>query len=631
MIRGLGRAAATGVLAALAGAVWLALLYGRSPALRLDFDLTPPADLVRGIYPSERDPATGRTFAWAGETLTIALADIDRQVDWRMDLRVRNARVNGLPSPELQFYLDDELVLTRPTSVDFEDVSLPIPKRPARSGLMLVIRSSSTFVPGPGDPRALGVMLDSLGLTPAGIVLPPQDAIAGVALASAAVGVTIALLGVTAGSAVGAAVLVSAGIAALVAKGFGPYTDYAADAARATIWIGAITAILTAAVRAARREPFRNTARFAIAFTSAALSLELLALLHPNMPIGDALFHAHRFQEVLAGRWYFTSVAPGGYQFPYAPGLYVLAIPFAGLVRRGSADMTLLRTIVCAAHALAGLLLYSMAVRVRGDRVAGAIAVALYHLVPLGFAVITVGNLTNAFAQSISVGALSVMASGALRVESRGTVALLMVLLAAAFLSHTSAFAIVSVAACLIALLFWWRGGPALRSPALAVLLAAVVAVSLAIGVYYAHFTDTYRTELARIGAETAAAAPDAGGRDLSARLWSVPRYLSEYFGVPVLALAVWGAMLLWQRGARDRVSLAAAGWACACLLFLALGIATPVDLRHYLAAVPILALVAAVGAAITWTHGGYRRAAVSGLLVWSSLVGVQAWWSRVG
>ena len=85
-------------------------------------------------------------------------------------------------------------------------------------------------------------------------------------------------------------------------------------------------------------------------------------LLHPDMPIGDALFHAHRFQEVLAGTLYFTSIAPGNYQFPYAPGLYVVAIPFAGLVRRGAADMTLLRTIVCVADALAGLLLYAMAV-----------------------------------------------------------------------------------------------------------------------------------------------------------------------------------------------------------------------------------------------------------------------------
>jgi hypothetical protein len=71
-----------------------------------------------------------------------------------------------------------------------------------------------------------------------------------------------------------------------------------------------------------------------------------MVLLHPDTPVGDALFQAHRFQEVVGGRWLFTSVAPGGYQFPYAPGLYVFALPFAGLVTRGVADMTLLRIIV---------------------------------------------------------------------------------------------------------------------------------------------------------------------------------------------------------------------------------------------------------------------------------------------
>ena len=86
-----------------------------------------------------------------------------------------------------------------------------------------------------------------------------------------------------------------------------------------------------AAVRVRRGAPLRNTARFAVAFTSSRSSSSCWTVLHPNMLIGDALFHAHRFQDVLAGRWFFTSIAPGNYQFPYAPGLYVVAIPFAGL------------------------------------------------------------------------------------------------------------------------------------------------------------------------------------------------------------------------------------------------------------------------------------------------------------
>ena len=631
MIRSLGRALAAALLAAFGGAIGLALVYGRSPSLHVDFDVTPPRSIIDGVYPSEVDPNTAGTFAWTGETLTIDLNDIDRQVDWLLEVRVRGARGGGAPNPDLLFYVDGVLALTHPSSVDYQDVRVPIPSRPATEGLAISMRASSTFVPGPSDPRVLGVMLDSVTLTPNGIVLPPRSALTGVALASAALGAAVALLGVTPASAVGTAILLSAALAALVARGFGPYTDYAAAVARATIWTGGVTALLAAGVKRVRGEPFRNTAKFAIAFTAAAFLLELLVLLHPDMPIGDALFHAHRFQDVLGGKYYFTSIAPGNYQFPYAPGLYVFAIPFAGLVRRGVADMTLLRTIVCAADALAGLLLYTMAVRMRGDRLAGALAVALYHLIPLGFGVVVVGNLTNAFAQSLSVGALALMASAAVRLEHRAPVAGLTAALAAAFLSHTGSFAIGSVAACVIAFLFWWRGGPALRSPAAAVLLAAIAAVVLAMAVYYAHFIETYRTELTRIGGETAAAAPDAGGRGITDRLASVPRYLGLYFGIPALALSVWGGALLWTRGARDRASLAATGWILTCGLFLVLGILTPVDMRYYLAAIPALALLAANASGDAWLAGGPQRVIALTLLAGTLFVAVRAWWSTLG
>jgi hypothetical protein len=630
VIRGLGRAVAAGILAALAGAAWLALIYGRSPALRLEFDTTPPPGIVRGIYPSERDDASGRTFAWTAERLTLQL-DVDRQVPWWLDVRMRGARPGGAPNPELQFFVDGLLVHTQATSAEFADARVQIPRRPATSGLTLEIRSSSTFVPGPADPRALGVMLDWLTLTPEGVALPPRAAFAGVAVASAAAAASIALLGVTAGSAVGAALLLSAALAALVARGFGPYTDYADVAARGALWIGVVGGVLVAIVRRTRSEPFRNTARFAIAFSGSALLLELLMLLHPNMPVGDALFHAHRFQEVLAGRWYFTSIAPGGYQFPYAPGLYLFAIPFSGLVRRGASDMTVLRTIVCVADALAGLLLYNMAVRLRGDRLAGALAVALYGLIPLGFGVIRVGNLTNAFAQSLSVGAFALIASPALRLERRGMVALLTLALGAAFVSHTSAFAIGSAAACFAALFFRWRGGPALRSPAAAVLVGALVAIALAVVLYYVHFVETYRTELARIGSETVTGAPDAGGRSMLGRLASVPTNLRLYYGVPAMVLAAVGAVRLWQRAVRDRVALTSAGWAAACLCFLVLGILTPVDMRHYLAAVPVVALVAGGGVGIEWGVDRTRRAAMIGLLALAVIVGIRSWWSTLG
>src|SRR6185295_2995900 len=121
------------------------------------------------------------------------------------------------------------------------------------------------FVPGPGDTRTLGVMIDELSLTPSGVVLPPRRALAGAALAPAALGAAVALLGVTAGSAVGAAVLLSACNAMLAARGFGPYTSYPLDGAKAAMWIGLALFVLSTATELARRQPLRNTARFVAA------------------------------------------------------------------------------------------------------------------------------------------------------------------------------------------------------------------------------------------------------------------------------------------------------------------------------------------------------------------------------
>lgn len=630
-MKGLGRAIAVGLLAAFAGVTWLALFYVRFSTLRVELDDTPPGRLIQGLYGAEREPDTQRTFAWTSEAVTLTLPDLDRRAAWTLDLRVRSARSGGIPNPELSFFVDGVLVSTRPSPIDYENVQVPIPARPANSGLVVTMRAEPTFVPGPQDQRALGVAVDRIEIAPEAIVLPPSVAFAGVALASAAAGAAIGLLGVTAGSAVIAAFLLTAGIAALIAFGAGPYTSYPLLAARTSAWIGLSCVLLATIVRRFRNQPFRNTAKFAIAFSAATMLLELLALLHPNMAIGDTLFHAHRFREVMAGHLYFTSIAPGGYQFPYAPGLYIVTWPFAGLVRRGLADMTLLRVVVCAADALAGLLLYNMAANARGDRLAGALAVALYHLIPLGFGVVETGNMTNAFAQSLCVAVLALIASASLRLEHLAMVALLTLTLAAAFLSHTSAFAIAAVAMCGIAVLFWWRGGPALRSPAIAVLVTFAIALVLSVGIYYAHFMETYRTELARIGSETATAAPDAGGRGISARLTAVPYYLSFYFGLPALLLAAWGAVLLWQRGARDRVTLAMAGWGLACALFLALGILTPVDMRYYLAVIPVIAFTAAMGASIAWAAGGGQRVASSLLLAWAVVVGVRSWWSALG
>jgi hypothetical protein len=401
-------------------------------------------------------------------------------------------------------------------------------------------------------------------------------------------------------------------------------------------WIAVALASLSLLVEYLRGRGLRNTARFAAIFSASALVLKLAVLLHPNMPVGDAMFHAHRFESVLAGHYYFTSIAPGGYAFPYAPGLYVFASLFASLVHRGIPDMALLRIVTTSVDCAFGLLLYWAVARNWDARLAAALAVAIYHLMPLNFGVLTTGNLTNAFAQSVAIGALAVMAAPALSSQTIPLALLLTAVLSVAFMSHTSTVAILFVAAACTSALFFVRGGRRLRPAALAIAAATVVAALVSVAVYYGWFGDTYRAEFARIGRETASAARDAGGRTIPDRLRAVPYELGIYIGAPVLLFAFLGGAELARRPSPDRLTLTLAGWAASCLAFFVLGIVTPVDMRYYLAALPVLAIAAGAGAAWAWNDGwplhrlAWRVAAVT-FLAGTISAGFHQWWSVLG
>ncbi len=634
MMRAIGRAAAAAGLAALLGAAWVALFYAWHPALRIEFDRDLPRNLA-GVYSPERDEMSGLTFAWTGADVVLRLPGLDRGRPWLLDLRVRGGRAVPADNPDVTVVADGVTLTTLHTTAEFQDIRLTVSPLQARRGLTVGLRSSKTFIPGPDDPRRLGVMLDRLVLTPQGIVLVPRPALSAAALSSAAMGAAIALLGVTAGSAIGGAVLLSAAAAAVVARGFGPFTDYPDRVVALGFWV-ALTLAAGAIAMQYRRPPLRNTARFAAAFSASALFLKLLVLLHPNMAVGDAMFHAHRFQGVLAGNLFFTSIAPGGYSFPYPPGLYVFASMFSGLVRRGAGDMALLRVITCSIDVAAGLLLYTLVVKAWKHRLAAALAVALYQLIPLDFGVLTTGNLTNAFAQAVAVAALVLMGSGAVTVTRWGWTAALALALAIAYLSHTSTLAILFVATVVTAMLFLWRGGAGLRGPAAAIALATAGAAVLAVVAYYAHFMDTYRAEFARIGHETATAAADAGGRSAGDRLRLVPYSLGVYIGAPVLLFAFIGAAELARLRARDRLTLTLAGWLLSCLGFLVVGVVTPVDMRHYLAAVPAIAVTAGYGAAWAWEEGWplhqtLWRVTAAVFLAGTISIAFHNWWNALG
>jgi hypothetical protein len=630
--RALGRAVAAALLAALLGAACTALLYVWHPVLRLEFDRSLPT-VVSGVYGAERDERAALTFAWTGPELTLRLPGLDRHVPWMLDLRVRGAHPQPSENPEISIRSDGAVLVTHRTTPDFEVLRVTIPSHPEeRRGATITIRSSSTFVPGPSDPRALGVMLDWLSLTPDGAVLPPPAALGGAALSSACMGAAIALLGVTAGSAIGGAVLLSAGTAAIIARGFGPLTTFPATGSTLGAGIAIGLALFSLALQRLRGEPFRNTARFAAGFAASALFLKLLVLLHPDMPTGEALFHAHRLQDMMSGHLNVAPAGSGANPFEAAPAFYAFASLFAWLLPKDASALALVRIVACAVDTLAGLLLYAAIVRAWGDRLAAAIAVALYLLIPLDFAMMAAGNLTQAFAQAAAVVGFVTMSAAGVRVERGLSVTVLAAVLAVAYLSDPSTFVVLSMTTVATAALFWLRGGPVLRSPAAALILASAVAAAVAVAIYYAHFAQTYQSELVRLWHDIAMTR-HAGDHGITDRALVTLRSATLYFGEPVLVLSIIGAWRMTMRGMSDRLTLTTAGSALTCLLLLIVGLLTPLD-AQYKYAIPVVAVAAvaaAAGSSQSWPAGPSWRALTIILLAGAAIVGVRNWWSALG
>ena len=238
------------------------------------------------------------------------------------------------------------------------------------------------------------------------------------------------------------------------------------------------------------------------------------------------------------------------------------------------------------------------------------------------------GHLTNAFGQSLSLSALALVALGSVgRGVTRG-VALTTAVALAASLSHISTFAILVLVLLAIAAGLTWRGHAHVRASAVGVAAVAAVVAALAVVVYYGHFLETYRSQIARLLGEMgyAAAGSGPGSHSVVGRLASVPHDLRVSFGIPVIVLAAAGATWVWRRRQLDRLALTLGGWAVGCAAFLVLGVLTPVNVRYDLAFFPAMAMLSGIGASWLWRAGPLARAVSVGLLAWVVGLGVWQW-----
>jgi hypothetical protein len=651
LVLALVRALVIAVLGALAGGCCMVLAFSLHPAVTFDMSRASPREVASGFYPPER--AGELTFAWTSRRADVKLAGLNRATEWRCAVRLRGGRGPELPLPRVDVAADGLSVAERTVTNTFEDVPFTVVPRPA-PGLSLSITSVPTFVPGPSDTRELGVMVDGLECRPEGrLVLPPRGPLQNAVLASAAFGAALGIVCTTLGGAAAVTLVVSAGQAFLLSIGAAPYSAYSRTLLQFAVSIATLMVLTVKVLELGVGEQGRRAARFIVIFSAAVLYLKILGLLHPSKLLADALFHAHRLEWVLAGRYFFTQPMPSGVSFPYAIGLYVFAAPWASLT---SDHVTLLRVVVCVSDALAGAMLYLAIVKIWKDRLAAALAVVLYNVVPLTYGLLSDANLTNLFAQSVALVAL--MATAVLPLESRKFVGVgvLFSLFALAFLSHISTFAILSITLVALGALSLWKGGEFRHRRAMSLLAATVLAALFSVVTYYGHFTEVFATAL-RARTQTAAtsprnvtspvsAEPSSPGASSATRASSTPLttriarawvLTSSGIGWPILVLAAAGLWRLWLTGLRDRLTIVLAAWGLAYLGYLGVGTLLPVgpEFERYaaefvgrvnLASYPAAVVLAGAGGAWAWRSGTAMRVATVILLLLAVAGGVRHW-----
>jgi len=643
----LGRSLIGALVGAAAGTVFLIAAFALHPTLTLDMDRDLPG-LTRGFYPVERQGDV--TFAWTSSQAELDLPRFTRAAPWQCQIRLRGAHPEPNPQPVVAIGVDHVTAVSVTPTNTYQDVAVTVPER-SGSGLTLTIASDPVFVPGATDRRGLGAQIDSLTCAPLrGLVLPPGRVIASAAASAAAFGAAFGWFATTVWWTAGAVLLLAFAQALPLTAGPAPYSALPGTA----VWIAGVTALVTAGTRAAieawHRRPLDPAARAVVMFSGAVLFLKLLALLHPSKPLVDAVFHAHRLEWVLAGRYYFTQPMPSGVQFPYAIALYVFAAPWSAITRD---HVALLRIVVCVCQALAGAALYPAIARNWNDRRAAVFAVVLFHTVPLPYLIIGNANLTHAFAQSaalITVAAATVWALGSGGVLPVSGLALLA---SAAFLAHVGDFPILLSTLVCFGLLCRWIGGAALAKAGSAIVLATTIAVGVSVVTYYGHFADTYRTlEIVRGGrAPSSAPAPNVSppsgqagrgpvaDRTLAQRIIHVGGLGVSAIGWPLALLAIAGAWRLARRPNRDRLSLLIVASLATCVLFLAASVILPVEpqfqrytdeyvQRVFDATAPALVALAAGAIGWAWDAGTLARLAAGAMLIAASGLAAQAWWA---
>ncbi len=553
-----------------------------------------------GFYPAELNPGAGTHFSWTGRTARLVFPELNRSQDHRLVLRVNAARPGRVALPSaLTLSVDGAALAVAEPRNEPQLVPVVIPAR-AERGAVVTIVVSETFVPGPHDDRALGVIVDEVSLRPDS----GHFGVSGTVALRAALAVALWVAGLWLCGLRGrlgtlaAGLVVAASVGLLLQDGafIGPYATRLVEVGTGVAAIGLLVGTLRwrwPSVAGLGEWPI------AVGLVLGVAALELAVFAHPLAQVGDAVFQVHRAQEVRGGQYYFTSITPQPFfEFPYPIALYLAAMPLWRFFTTQLDQVLLLRGVTLAVHALVGVGLYAAVRRQWDDHRAALSCAVLWMLARAPLEGMSNANLTNVFGQGVfgvamaGVGWLS--AGAASVVPLAGTCASIFV----AFLSHFGTTMVGLPMLGVVAVLLIALGRGHARRAGVWVLVLTLVASAASYVVYYSHFTAVYRQTFERVTSRQ----PEPPTRSKlvappSVKLGQWYAGTGDDYGrpsLPLMATAVAGAVLLARRRPREGVTLALAGWGLTWIGFTALGVLTPISMRVNLAAAPVFVCLAA-------------------------------------
>lgn len=617
--------------------VTLLLVFLLSPG----FDIPINRDLsgfVRGFYPTEG------SFVWTQGTAAIRLDGFSRRTPWRCAVVFYSACPLADRLPLVTFSVDGrELATVRATNAD-QVVSVSIPSSSDATDLALTISASPTFVPGPADPRELGIAIRSIRFSPDGPIIP----LPGRRLLLALLGIAGALggcLGYVLASGRATALfagLAGSGLTIVLSHAASRYVP--AYLGRMT-FIGVSIAVVVIAMifclRAAGRA-LSTMDRRAIASATVVAVIEIALLLHPYKPDMDDTMHVHRYQSVLVGNSYMTETGAGGYVSPRAIGFYL----FASLFRWATTDVrALMQVLTVVLFAIASLAIYAMIKRSARDETWAYCAAVGYLMSPVMMNMHGRGTYAHLFAYNVIVLALFCLVHlHAKRSLAWGAMTCLLIVVS--YLSHLAVVIACTPLLLIIAAATWREPSKQGARFATYVLAATLGGAGIAYLAYYAHFNSLYVSQLRKIfqpASAEAAVSPQEdfrpresseltpyapGGRSIGLRARSVPFYALQAFGFPLIALAALGAVLMarsWTSS--DLCSRMAVCWLGGAVLLIILAVVSPLDTRPYFIMMFGMACAAGRGAAYLLGKGRVLSLCVIALAIVQAYFAVQASW----